>query len=358
MKAAVFYDKRDLRVEETAEPVCGSDEVVIDVYRCGICGTDIHDYVGPVKSVPMDKPDPLTGHKSPVIMGHELAGKVCEVGKDVKDVKAGDRVTIMPVQSCMKCYYCKQGWYNLCKYQAGTGLQWKWGGFADKVLVKDYNIRQIPDNMTYEQGALVEPLCLAVYGLRRAGFKAGDKLFIAGGGPTATLTLLAAKAFGAGAVYMSETQPGRLARLKDLGADEVFDPGDREAMDKRIFELTDVGVDIAFECAGSQGAMNDCFRLIRKRGMYVQSSLIVGQAVVEDAWEWALKDINMVGLWAWDVNMYDDVITMIANGMIPVEKVVTRTIDIDDIVEEGFDVLAFDKEGKQLKIQVKIREDE
>lgn len=356
MKAARFYDARDLRVEEVEEPVCGPGEVVISVVRCGICGTDLHDYVGPVKSVPMKTPDPLTGALAPVIMGHELSGDVCEIGEGVEGIKIGDRVTIMPVQSCGKCYYCKRGLNNLCKYQAGTGLQWKWGGFAEKVLVKDYNIRKIPDNMTYEQGALVEPLCLAVYGLRRAGFQAGDTVFIAGGGPTATLTLLAAKAFGAGAVYMSEIQPGRLARLKDLGADEVFDPRNREEMDRRIMELTDVGVDIAFDCSGSEGGINDCFRLIRKRGTMVQSGLAVHSVTIEVPWDWALKDVNMVGLWAWDVNMFDDVIKIVASGKIPVEKVVTRTIDLDHIVEEGFDVLAFDKEGKELKIQVKIRD--
>ncbi len=356
MKAARFYGPKDLRVEEVEEPVCGPGEVVISVKRCGICGTDLHDYVGPVKSVPMETPDPLTGAIAPVIMGHELSGDICEIGEGVEGMKIGEKVTIMPVLSCFKCYQCKRGNYHLCKYQAGTGLQWPWGGFADKVLVKDYMIRKMAPNMSYEEGALVEPTCLAVYALRRANFKAGDIVFIAGGGPTATLTLLCAKAFGAGAVYMSEVQPGRLARLKALGADEVFDPRDREAMDKKISELTDdVGVDIAIECSGSEGGVNDCFRLLRKRGMYVQSSLVVGKINVEP-WEWALKDINMCGIWAWDTNMFDDVIRMIANGSIPVEKIVTRHIDIDDIVEEGFEVLAFDKEGKELKIQVKIKD--
>jgi len=356
MKAARFYGERDIRIEEVDEPKAGPGEVIISVVRCGICGTDLHDYVGPVKSVPMEKPDPLTGAIAPVIMGHELAGDVVEIGEGVENVKVGDRVTIMPVESCFKCYHCKRGLYHLCKYQAGTGLQRYWGGFADKMMVKDYMIRKIPDNMTYEQGALVEPTCLAVYSLRRGQFQAGDTVLISGGGPTATLTMLCAKAFGAGAVYMTEVQPGRLKRLKELGADECFDPRDREAMDKRIMELTDdVGVDIAIDCSGSEGGVNDCFRLLRKRGMYVQSSLVVGKIQVEP-WEWALKDLNMVGVWAWDTQMYDQVINLIARGTIPVDKIVTRTIGIDDLVEEGFEVLAFDKEGKELKIQVKIRE--
>jgi (R,R)-butanediol dehydrogenase / meso-butanediol dehydrogenase / diacetyl reductase len=356
MKAARFYGPGDLRVEETEAPSAGPGEVVIAVVRAGICGTDLHDYVGPVKSVPMDEPHPLTGHKAPVIMGHELSGYISEIGDDVENIKIGDRVTIMPVQSCFKCYYCRRGLYHLCKYQAGTGLQWKWGGFADFLLVKDYMIRKIPDNMTYEQGALVEPTALAVYALERGNFKAGQTVFISGGGPTATLTLLCAKAFGAGAVYMSEVQPGRLKRLKALGADEVFDPRDRDAMDQKIAELTDVGVDLAIECSGSEGGINDCFRLLRKRGMYVQSGLAVGDIKVQP-WEWALKDLNMCGIWAWDTNSFDQVIKIISNGMIPVEKLVSRTIQLDDIVKEGFDVLAFDKEGRELKIQVVIRED-
>jgi (R,R)-butanediol dehydrogenase/meso-butanediol dehydrogenase/diacetyl reductase len=356
MKAVRWYAPRDLRIEEVDEPVIATpDEVIIAVKRAGICGTDLHDYIGPPKSIPVDTPHPLTGHKAPVIMGHEFAGDVTAVGSEVDHVKVGDRVCVMPLHRCGKCYFCQRGLYHLCVMQAGTGLQWYWGAFADYCKVHSYNVIKIPDNMTYEQGALVEPAALAMYALDRANFKAGDTVFIAGGGPTAVLDLLCLKAFGAGDVYMSEIQPGRLKRLKAYGATEVFD-GSKDNIEEALKDFTGgVGVDIAIDCTGAETGINDCFNVLRNRGMYVQSGLATGEIKVRP-WDWALKDLNMCGLWCYNTYDFPKVIKCIANGTIPVEKVVTRTIMIDEIVDEGFEVLAFDKAGKELKIQVVVRE--
>lgn len=355
MKAARWYAPRDLRIEDVEAPVAGPGEVVIAVKRAGICGTDLHDYIGPAKSIPVDQPHPLTGHKAPVIMGHEFSGDVTEIGEGVENIKTGDRVCVMPLHRCGKCYFCQRGLYHLCVMQAGTGLQWYWGAFADYCKVHSYNVIKMPNNMTYEQGALVEPTALAMYALDRGNFKAGDKVFIAGGGPTAVLDLLCLKAFGAGAVYMSETQSGRRDRLKEYGADEVFNPIE-ENVEEAVKDLTEgVGADIAIDCTGSQGGINDCFHVLRNRGMYVQSGLAVGKIEVEP-WEWALKDLNMCGLWCYNTYDFPKVINVIANGSVPVEKVVTRTISLDEIVKEGFEVLSFDKEGKELKIQVVVRD--
>ena len=221
-------------------------------------------------------------------------------------------------------------------------------------MVNDYNLFKMPDSMTYEEGALVEPAALAMYALDRGNMKPGDTLLIAGGGPTACLTLMAAMSSGAGAVYMTEVQPGRLKRLKELGATEVFDPTKCNVAEELKARTNGIGPDIAIECTGTEGGINDCFHALRNRGMYVQSGLSVGQVKVSP-WEWALKDLNMCGLWCYNTYDFDKTIKMVASGRIDVRKLVTKTVPLEEIVD-AFELLAYDREGKEMKIQIDMKQ--
>jgi (R,R)-butanediol dehydrogenase / meso-butanediol dehydrogenase / diacetyl reductase len=351
MKAARWHGQKDVRVENVEEPVPSKGEVVVEVKRVGICGTDLHEYTTGPHQIPVDKPNPITGHQAPIIMGHEIAGKVVEVGPEVEDWKTGDRVAVMPLQSCGKCYYCIRGWRHLCQNYAGTGLAWYWGGFAEYAMLKDYQLREIPKSMSYKEAACIEPYALAAYSVNRGKLSAGDNVLITGGGPTAVLTLMACKAAGAYRVYMTEVQPGRLRRLKEMGATEAFNPLECN-LEKEIMARTDgLGVDIAIDCSGIESAINDCFKLLRKRGTYVQSGLTVKKISV-DPYEWAYKDLNMFGVWCYYTYDFPKIINLIKEGKFPVENIVTSTIKIEDIVEKGFKILTEDKEGKELKIQV------
>ena len=162
---------------------------------------------------------------------------------------------------------------------------------------------------------------------------------------------MACKAEGAYKVYMTEVQPGRLKRLKEMGATEAFNPLECN-LEKEIMLRTDgLGVDIAIDCSGIESAINDCFKLLRKRGTYVQSGLTVEKMSV-DPYEWAFKDLNMVGVWCYNTYDFPKIINLIKDGKFPVENIVTSTIKIEDIVEKSFKILTEDKEGKELKIQV------
>ena len=351
MKAARWYAKHDIRVEDIEKPRPGKGEVVIEVKRAGICGTDIHDYMSGPHSIPVDKPDPLTGAVAPVTMGHELCGVVHEIGEDVSDWSAGDRVVIAPLQHCGKCYFCKRGLYHLCVIQAGLGLQTKEGGFAEYCKVKAYQLRKMPDHMTWTQGALVEPTCLAMYGIRRSGLIPGDNVLITGGGPMAALNMMCAFAAGAGAVYMTEKHPVRIKKLMELGATKVFNVTECDVLSEIRKCTGELGVDVAIECTGSESGINLCFDALRKQGMYVQSGLSLGEVKVRP-WQWALKDIKMIGLWCCNAYDYDSIIRLVADKRIDVEKLVTKTIKLDDIVAEGFEALARNREKKEMKIHV------
>ena len=351
MKAARWHAKLDIRVEEIEMPTAGKGEVVIKVKQAGICGTDIHDYMSGPHSIPVDTPDPLTGAVAPVTMGHELCGVIHELGEGVTGWNIGDRVVIAPLQNCGKCYFCQRGLHHLCVVQAGLGLQTKEGGFAEYCKVKDYQLRKMPDHMTWEQGALVEPTCLAMYGIRRSGLIPGDVVLITGGGPMAALNMMCAFTAGAAKVYMTEKHPTRIKTLLELGATEVFNVNECNVLEEIMKRTDGLGVDVAIECTGSESGINLCFDALRKQGMYVQSGLSLGEVKVRP-WQWALKDIKMIGLWCCNPYDYDNIIKLVADKRIDVSKLVTKTIKLDDIVTEGFEALARNKEKKEMKIHV------
>src|SRR5438067_403852 len=157
MQALRFHTARDLRVEDVPEPgEPREDEVVVRVATCGICGTDLHEYAaGPI--VTPVEPHPLTGAQNPQILGHEFSGDVVAVGSAVSRVVVGDRVAIMPLAYCGRCAYCSRGLQHLCATMGCVGLSHAWGGMAELATVAEYQIVRLPDAVSYDQGAVVEP---------------------------------------------------------------------------------------------------------------------------------------------------------------------------------------------------------
>jgi len=168
MRALRFHAAHDLRIEEVAEPPApGPGEVVVRVVTCGICGTDLHEYMaGPI--VTPVEPHPLNGAQNPQILGHEFAGDVVATGPGVTRVGEGDRVAIMPLAYCGHCAYCQRGLQHLCATMACVGLSHAWGGMAELATVAEYQIVRLPEGVTHAQGALIEPTAVAAYGVERS----------------------------------------------------------------------------------------------------------------------------------------------------------------------------------------------
>ena len=171
MKAALWYGAKDIRVENIPEPVVKDDDVKIKVKWCGICGSDLHEYtMGPI-FIPVKTPHPITGETAPVVMGHEFSGEVVEVGRSVTNVKPGDRVVVEPLIVCGECPACKAGYYNLCEKLGFHGLMGGGGGFSEYTTFPARFVHKIPDSLSYEKAALVEPMSVAYHSLEVAILK-------------------------------------------------------------------------------------------------------------------------------------------------------------------------------------------
>ena len=354
MRAVRFHDKKDIRIEDVPPPTgaLGATDVLLRPILCGICGTDLHEYVGgPI--VTTRTPHAYSGSKLPQILGHEFSAEVLDIGAGVTNVKTGDRVSIQPLVSPRDDYYGRRGLYHLSEKMACIGLSWDWGGMGERAVTNAYNVYKVPDTVSDVQAAMIEPAAVALYGVDRGGVQAGSTVLVSGVGPIGALTLLAARAAGASTIIVSEPNAFRRAKAKDLVPEAiVIDPKADDLMEAvRANTEEGVGVDVALECVGLEASLNACAAAVRRRGTVVQVGLHTRPASV-DAMLWALKDITLEATWCYPTTIWPRISGMIGAGLYPVEKIVTATIDPDDVVAKGFEEL-LDPSGKNLKVLVR-----
>jgi (R,R)-butanediol dehydrogenase/meso-butanediol dehydrogenase/diacetyl reductase len=233
-----------------------------------------------------------------------------------------------------------------------VGLSWAWGGMGELATVLEYQVARIPEDLTYEQGALIEPAAVAVYGVERGRVGPGDHVLITGGGPIGALAVLAAKAAGAAAVYLSEPNRQRRAHAERLAPADILDPTAGSVPDALKQCTNGIGVDVAIECAGNARALNDCVAATRRAGTVVQTGLHVAKAEV-DPMLWSLNDLTIEGTWCYRVYDWPRIAGLVASGALPVQDVVTSRVAVDDVVPGGFDVLA-DPQGTEVKVLVEV----
>ena len=174
MKAARYYTAKDIRVEEIPIPCISKKQIKIEVKCVGICGTDVHEYLHGPLLIPMKEPYPLNGHCGVTTLGHEISGVVVEIGDDVRSdrIKIGDRVVVEPLFRNPHDHFTVKGEYNLSEPFGGIGLMGN-GGLAKYIVVEDYMVHKIPDNVSFEQGALVEPAAVAVHAIKMSNLQIG-----------------------------------------------------------------------------------------------------------------------------------------------------------------------------------------
>ena len=352
MKAAVFHAEHDVRVEEVTDPrPPGTGEVLIRPLWCGICGTDLHEYaMGPI--VIPDKPHRLNGSQLPQVLGHEFSAEVLEVGADVGTVSPGQRVSIMPLLFCGSCYFCRRGLNHLCTTMACIGLSYDWGGIAERAVVPATHVTPLPDSVTDLQGALVEPTAVAAYGVDVAQVRPGDTVLVTGAGPIGALAALYAASLGA-RVAISEVNPVRADLARGLDVGEVLDPTKVDVVEWLRERTEGVGADAVIECSGNERALQTALSAVRSAGRISQTGLHTKAASI-DPMTLSAHDITLAGTWCYPVTDWPRIIGLIAQGRLPVEKVVTAQVPMADVVALGFEVL-LSPTGDQVKVLVNAR---
>lgn len=354
MRAIRFHAARDIRIEDVPPPpeVLAPDDVLVEPIITGICGTDLHEYLaGPI--VTPVTPHVFTGATNPQILGHEFSARVKKVGDAVSQVKPGDRISVQPLVVPRNDYYAKRGLYHLSPQMGCIGLSWAWGGMAELAVIKDYNAQPVPDAVSDEQAAMIEPAAVALYGVDRGGVTSGSTVLISGAGPIGALAVLCAHAAGAAVIIVSEPNPNRRRILAQIAPYAVIVDPTRDDLQQVVGDLSEegVGVDVALECVGNERSLNACVQAVRRQGKVVQVGLHIKPATI-DAMLWALKDITVEATWCYPVQVWPRIARMIAAGNLPVEKVITARIDAADVVPLGFESL-LNPSGEHLKILVR-----
>lgn len=349
MRAAVFHDAKDIRIEDVPDPAGpGPDDVLLRPLWCGICGTDLHEYaVGPI--VIPTEPHELTGAKAPQILGHEFSAEVVDVGANVRNVRPGQRVSVMPIISCGRCYYCTRNLAHLCVRMACVGLSFAWGGIAELAVVPASQVYALPDGMTDLEGALVEPTAVAMYGVDTARVRPGDTVLITGAGPIGALSAIYAESLGA-RVWISEVNPVRSALARSLDVGDVLDPTAVDVVEVLRDATGGIGVDAVVECSGNERALLTGLAAVRSAGIVTQTGLHTRPAAIEPM-QISLREITYNGTWCYPLNDWPRVIDLISRRSLPVEQVVTARIDVTEVVEKGFETL-LSPTGEQVKVLV------
>lgn len=348
MLAARWYGQRDVRVEDVAPPAePGPGEVQVRVHWCGICGSDLHEYVaGPILIPPPGRPHPLTGREPPLTLGHELVGTVVAVGPGIATVRRGDRVTADACLRCGACPWCRRGQYNLCKRLGSLGLAAD-GGFAALVNLPAYALHVLPAGLADEAAALCEPFAVALHAVRRGGLQPGHVVAVVGAGPIGLCVLQAARAAGAAAVYVVEPLAGRQERALALGAAAVFDPGRARA---EVYGRTSgLGADLVIECVGHPESLPLALELAGRggtavvAGIFEQPSVLHGNRLV-------LYEKRLVGSVGY-AGEFPAVIALLADGRLRAEPLITDRIPLRAIVAAGFEALLTERE-RHVKVLV------
>ena len=337
MKAARFHGRKDVRIENVDEPVTRSGTVKIAVAWCGICGTDLHEYLeGPIFISKPGHPHPLSHESLPVTMGHEFSGTIEEVGDGVEGLTVGDNVVVEPYFVCNECPPCKAGNYHLCEKMGFIGLAGGGGGLSEKVVVDQRWVHPIGD-IPLDEAALIEPLSVAHHAVVRSGAKPGDVALIGGAGPIGLLTAAILKGIGVTTVISELSTARKEKALSSGAADYVIDPT-TENVRARVLELTaDVGADVAFECAGVNIVLDTLLDALRPAGVLVNVS-IWGHPATVDMQKIVLKEIDLRGTIAY-VRDHEETVSLVSSGKINLKPFITGRIALDDLITEGFDTL-------------------
>jgi L-iditol 2-dehydrogenase len=345
---AVLYGIGDMRLEQRPIPVPKDHQVLLKMETVGICGSDVHYLVsGRIGPFIVEKP---------MIIGHEASGTVLQVGKDVKSLKPGDRVAIEPGVGCRVCSFCKEGAYHLCPEMIFCATP-PVDGNLSRYYVHDADFcYKLPDNVSLDEGALMEPLSVGVHACKRANVRFGDVVLISGAGPIGLVTLLAAKAMGATKAIITDVVDSRLKKAKEIGADytlKIEKNMSEEQIVKTIKQLLGEDPNISLDCTGVEQCVRVALQATKTGGVVT----LVGLGKFEmnlPLTSALIREVDIRGVFRYN-NDYPTAIELVKTGRANVKMLITHHYKIEDTLKAFH--TAKTGEGNPIKILIHANAD-
>ncbi len=333
LRALVYHGNKDLRLETVPEPAPSRGQAKIRVDYCGICATDIEEYLyGPV-FISAETPNLLTGRSIPLVSGHEITGTVVEIGDDVSTTREGDRVVINGVLTCGACRWCIGGDETQCPSMAAVGFAID-GGLADYLVWPASQLVKLPDEVSSEEAALVEPASVAMHAVRRSRLRPGETVAVLGVGTVGSLAMQVAKALGA-RVFAVDRRKLSLDMARRLGADATIDSASVDA-GAALSDLTDgVGPDVVIDAAGAADTPSLAVDWVRRGGRVLLVAIYTARASI-DFNSVVGAETEIIGSLAYGQRDVEEVVRLIASGGLKTAPLVSGKIGLDDVVEKGF----------------------
>lgn len=352
MKAAMYYGKEDIRVEEVEEPQLRPGTVKIAPAFNGICGSDLHLFHdGPMPPAPSnDAPHPLSGETLPVVMGHEFSGVVEEVGEGVEGISIGDSVVVEPLMVDGTCPACLAGTYNLCEQMGFIGISGLGGGLSEHIVVESRWVHPVGD-LPLDQAALIEPLSVALHAVKHAGVESGTAV-VGGAGPIGLLVAAVLKAKGF-TVIVSEMSTARREKAASTGvADVVVDPASEDLAVVVAERTGGAGADVAFDAAGVGVVVDQLLSVLGAGGRLEVVAIHVKPIELNITAQLTMQD-RILGASIGYANDHAEAIELVRSGKVDLAPFITGRIKVEDIIEQGFQQLITNKDH-EVKILVSM----
>jgi L-iditol 2-dehydrogenase len=328
---AVFLDEaHEMRTDRIPAPSPGPGQALVAIRSVGICGSDVHYYehgrIGPYVV------------EEPLILGHECAGEVIALGEGVKTLREGDRVAIEPGVACRRCHYCKEGRYNLCQELTFMATPPDHGALCEYVAWPEDFLYRLPEGVTNEMGAMIEPLSVGMHAVNLVDLSAGEDVCVLGAGPIGQLAMAAARAAGAGTVSIVDLAQDRLEFAVEYGASRTVNAAEQD-----VEEALGDSADVVLDCVGLPKTIKQSIAIARPGGRIAWVGMAGEEADVPLPAVQS-KELLMTGVWRY-ANVYPTAVDLMAAGRLDPKPLITHRFSFPDEVEQAFQFAAGQHEG-------------
>lgn len=320
MIQVILTEPEKIEVREIEKPVAQEGEVLIEVKRIGICGSDIHAYYGKHPYI-----------RCPIVQGHEFSGRVVELGKGVSGFKIEDRVTVMPQLTCGRCYQCQHGDYHICENLKVIGCQTN-GAAQEFLAVPQELVIKLPDSIDYDYGALVEPVAVGVHAVRKLTEINDRKVLILGAGPIGNLTAQVAKSLGVKAVMIADISDFRLEIARKCGIDFQVNNIKQDLAEELKEKFGEAKADAIIECVGLGKTINQAINLARKGSEIIvvgvfEEKPVIDFGLIQD------RELKVIGSLMYKKDDYETAIDLIQSGKVQLQPLISRHFPIQEYAE-------------------------